>query len=103
MTACLARVQTRRRASWYLSASSTPPKIHVWDAMQIIRDPYSGAGAGKVTAHRDGACQSPLYVPHGTSQVKEVHPKISARRALSVSLRIVQSSGLPGDLLRQMI
>ena len=32
-----------------LSASSTPPKIHVWDAMQIVRDPYSGAGAGKVT------------------------------------------------------
>ena len=59
-----------------LSASSTPPKIHVWDAMQIIRDPYSGAGAGKVTITAT-ALVSPLYIPHGTSQVKEVHPKLS--------------------------
>ena len=59
-----------------LSASSTPPKIHVWDAMQIIRDPYSGAGAGKVTLTAT-ALVSPLYIPHGTSQVKEVHPKLS--------------------------
>ena len=59
-----------------LSASSTPPKIHVWDAMQIIRDPYSGAGAGRVTLTAT-ALVSPLFVPHGTSQVKEVHPKIS--------------------------
>ena len=59
-----------------LSASSTPPKIHVWDSMEIIRDPYSGAAAGKVTITAT-ALVSPLYVPHGTSQVKEVHPKLS--------------------------
>ena len=59
-----------------LSASSTPPKIHVWDAMQVVRDPYSGAGAGKVTITAT-ALVSPLFVPHGTSQVKEVHPKVS--------------------------
>ena len=59
-----------------LSASSTPPKIHVWDAMQIVRDPYSGAGAGKVTLTAT-ALVSPLYIPHGVSQVKEVHPKLS--------------------------
>ena len=59
-----------------LSASSTPPKIHVWDAMQIVRDPFSGAGFGKVTITAT-ALVSPLYVPHGTSQVKEVHPKLS--------------------------
>ena len=59
-----------------LSASAEAPKIHVWDAMQIIRDPYSGAGAGKVTITAT-ALVSPLYVPHGTSQVKEVHPKLS--------------------------
>ena len=59
-----------------LSSSSTPPKIHVWDAMQIVRDPYSGAGAGRVTLTAT-ALVSPLYIPHGTSQVKEVHPKLS--------------------------
>ena len=59
-----------------LSASAEMPKIHVWDAMQIVRDPYSGAGAGKVTITAT-ALVSPLYIPHGTSQVKEVHPKLS--------------------------
>ena len=59
-----------------LSASAEMPKIHVWDAMQVIRDPYSGAGAGKVTITAT-ALVSPLYVPHGVSQVKEVHPKLS--------------------------
>ena len=59
-----------------LTASAEMPKIHVWDAMQIVRDPYSGAGAGKVTITATSLL-SPLYVPHGTSQVKEVHPKLS--------------------------
>ena len=59
-----------------LSASAEMPKIHVWDAMQIVRDPYSGAGAGKVTITAT-ALVSPLYVPHGTSQIKEVHPQLS--------------------------
>ena len=59
-----------------LAASAEMQKIHVWDAMQIVRDPYSGAGAGKVTITAT-ALVSPLYIPHGTSQVKEVHPKLS--------------------------
>ena len=59
-----------------LTASAEMPKIHVWDAMQVVRDPYSGAGAGKVTLTAT-ALVSPLYVPHSTSQVKEVHPKLS--------------------------
>ena len=59
-----------------LSASAEMPKIHVWDAMQIVRDPYSGAGAGKVTITATSLV-SPLFVPHGVSQVKEIHPKLS--------------------------
>ena len=59
-----------------LTASAETPKIHVWDALQIVRDPYSGAGAGKVTITAT-ALVSPLYIPHGTSQVKEVRPKLS--------------------------
>ena len=38
-----------QRGICVLTASAEMPKIHVWDAMQIVRDPYSGAGAGKVT------------------------------------------------------
>ena len=65
-----------QRGICILSASAEMPKIHVWDAMQVIRDPYSGAGAGKVTITAT-ALVSPLYIPHGTSQVKEVRPKLS--------------------------
>ena len=67
---------TAQKGVVVLSSSSTPPKIHVWSALQIVRDPYSGAGAGRVTLTAT-ALVSPLYVPHGTSQVIEVHPKLS--------------------------
>ena len=67
---------TAQKGVVVLSSSSTPPKIHVWDAMQIVRDPYSGAGVGKVTLTAT-ALVSPLFIPHGTSQVIEVHPKLS--------------------------
>ena len=67
---------TAQKGIAVLSASAEMPKIHVWDAMQIVRDPFSGAGAGKVTLTAT-ALVSPLYVPYGTSQVKEVHPKLS--------------------------
>ena len=59
-----------------LSASAEMPKIHVWSSLEIVRDPYSGAGAGKVTITAT-ALVSPLFAPHGTSQIKEVHPKLS--------------------------
>ena len=67
---------TAQRGIVVLSASAEMLKIHVWNAMQIIRDPYSGAGAGKVTITAT-ALVSPLYVPHGTSQIIEVRPKLS--------------------------
>ena len=59
-----------------LTAGPTPPRMFVWDAMQVVRDPYSGAGAGKVTLTAT-ALVSELYIPHGVAQVKEVHPKLS--------------------------
>ena len=67
---------TAQKGIVVLSASSTPPKIHVWDALQIVRDPFSGAGVGKVTITAT-ALVSPLFIPHGTSQAIEVHPKLS--------------------------
>ena len=67
---------TAQKSIVVLSASSTPPKIHVWSALEIVRDPYSGAGVGKVTITAT-ALVSPLYLPHGTSQAIEVHPKLS--------------------------
>ena len=67
---------TAQKGIVVLSSSSTPPKIHVFSALEIIRDPYSGAGVGKVTITAT-ALVSPLYLPHGTSQAIEVHPKLS--------------------------
>ena len=67
---------TAQKGIVVLSASATPPKIHVWSALQIIRDPFSGAGVGKVTLIAT-ALVSPLFIPHGTSQAIEVHPKLS--------------------------
>ena len=67
---------TAQKGIVVLSSSSTPPKIHVWSALQVIRDPYSGAGVGKVTLTMTSLV-SPLFIPHGTSQAIEVHPKLS--------------------------
>ena len=59
-----------------LGASGDPIRCYVWDSLAIIRDPYSGASAGKVTITAS-ALVSDLFIPHGTAQVVETHPKIS--------------------------
>ena len=58
-----------------LMASGDPIRVYVWNALQMVRDPYGGAGAGKVTITAT-ALVSDIFAPHGTSQVKEIHPKI---------------------------
>ena len=59
-----------------LTAAAEAVKCYVWNALEIVRDPYSNAGEGKVTLTAT-ALVSPLYIPHTTSQVKEIHPKLS--------------------------
>ena len=59
-----------------LTAGPSPIRIYVWNALEIVRDPYSGAGAGKV-AITATALVSDVYIPHGTSMAKEIHPKLS--------------------------
>ena len=60
-----------------LNGGPSPIRIYVWNALEIIRDPYSGAGTGKVTITAT-ALVSEVYIPHTTSQVKEIHPKLVA-------------------------
>ena len=60
-----------------LNGGPSPIRIYVWNALEIIRDPFTGAGAGKVTLTAT-ALVSEVYVPHTTSQVKEIHPKLRA-------------------------
>ena len=65
-----------QKAICALGAGPSPMRVYVWNALEIVRDPYSGAGAGKITLTAT-ALVSELYVPYGTAQIKEVHPKIS--------------------------
>ena len=60
-----------------LNGGPSPIRIYVWNALEVIRDPYSGAGTGKVTLTAT-ALVSEVYIPHGISQVKEIHPKLVA-------------------------
>ena len=60
-----------------LGAGPSPIRIYVWSALEIVRDPYSAAGAGKVTLTVTSLV-SEVYVPHTTSQVKEIHPRLRA-------------------------
>ena len=59
-----------------LHASGDPVRIYVWNALEMIRDPYSGAGKGEVTVTAT-ALVSDIFIPHTTDQVKEIHPKLA--------------------------
>ena len=59
-----------------LSASGAPIRIHVWSALEVVRDPYTKAREGGVVLTAT-ALVSDVYIPHGQSQVKEIHPKLS--------------------------
>ena len=60
-----------------LNGGPSPIRIYVWSALEIIRDPFSAAGEGKVTLTAT-ALVSEVYIPHSTSQVKEINPKLVA-------------------------
>ena len=60
-----------------LNGGPSPIRVYVWNALEITRDPFSGAGAGKITLTAT-ALVSEVYIPHGTSQVKEINPKLVA-------------------------
>ena len=58
-----------------LNAGPSPIRVYVWSSLELIRDPFSGAAAGKVTLTAT-ALVSEVYIPHTTSQVKEINPKL---------------------------
>ena len=60
-----------------LNGGPSPIRVYVWNALEIVRDPYSSAGTGKITLTAT-ALVSEVYVPHGTSQVVEINPKLNA-------------------------
>ena len=60
-----------------LNGGPSPIRVYVWNALEIVRDPFSGAGSGKVVLTAT-ALVSEVYIPHTTSQVKEINPKLVA-------------------------
>ena len=59
-----------------LTAGSQPIRVPVWQGVQLIRDPFTGAGKGQVTVTALLLAGDP-HLPYGASSVKEVHPKLS--------------------------
>ena len=50
--------------------------VPVWRGVELIVDPYTNAGKGQRTITAVTLVGSP-FVPYGTAQVVEVHPKLS--------------------------
>ena len=59
-----------------LNGPMAPLRIPTWMGVEIIVDPYSQAKKGIKVCTATMLVGDP-HVPHGTSQLKEVHPKLS--------------------------
>ena len=91
-----------------LSASAEMPKIHVWDAMQVIRDPYSPcAGSWQGHDHRDGVwcrrstcrtARSTDYRSPPEAQLSAGLP-MSEHHRIDAALECRDATGSPGRLV----
>ena len=59
-----------------LNAPMVPLRIPTWMGVEIIVDPYSEAAKGIKVCTATMLVGDP-HVPHGTAQLKELHPKLS--------------------------
>lgn len=57
-------------------AQGQPVTVPVWRGVELIVDPYTGAGTGKRIVTAVSLVGSP-FIPYGASQAVEVHPKLS--------------------------
>ena len=60
-----------------LNGGPSPIRVYVYNSLEITRDPFTSAGTGKIILTAT-ALVSEVYIPHTTSQVKEIHPKLVA-------------------------
>ena len=65
-----------QKALAVLTAQRQPITVPIWKGVEIIVDPYTEAGKGQRLVTAVTLVGSP-FVPYGTAQVIEVHPKIS--------------------------
>lgn len=59
-----------------LGAQGQPVTVPVWRGVEMIVDPYTEAAKGQRVVTAVSLVGSP-FIPYGTSQVVEVHPKLS--------------------------
>ena len=60
-----------------LTAQGQPVTVPIWRGVEMIVDPYSGAGTGKRVITAVTLVGAP-FIPYGTSQAVEIHPKLSS-------------------------
>ena len=83
-----------------LSASAEMPKIHVWSSLEIVRDPYSGAGCREGHHHRDGVGLAIIRATrHEPDQGSSPEAQLRAGGPDGFASRA--SARVPGDLLRR--
>ena len=58
-------------------AGSQPIRVPVWSSVQLIRDPFSEAGKGRIKVTAVMLVGSP-HLPYGTSTIVEIHPKVAS-------------------------
>ena len=58
------------------NAAGRPIRIYTWASLSLIRDPFSGAGTGKVTVTAVQLVSDP-FIPHGVNQVLEINRDLS--------------------------
>lgn len=59
-----------------LAGQGQPIQVPVWRGVELITDPYTQAAKGQRVVTAVSLLSSP-FIPYGSSQVKEVHPKLS--------------------------
>ena len=65
-----------QKAVAVLGAQGQPITVPIWRGVELIVDPYSQAAKGQRVITAVSLVGSP-FIPYGTSQVVEVHPKLS--------------------------
>ena len=78
-----------------LNAGPSPIRIYVWSALEIVRDPYSGAGRWQGDVDRDGVGLRGLHSAH--DQPSQRDPSEAGR----VEDDGLKATGLAGLFVRQ--
>ena len=73
-TACRPWRAAHRRAMITRNAGGQPIRVYTWGSLQLIRDPYSGAGGGKVTVTAVQLVSDP-FIPYGVESGSRSQPR----------------------------